>query len=447
MIIVSILPSCNRDDNECPQSHPLLRGVHNFGGTLSAEMGIINSNCCLLFILLMNSEPPIANAAASQPTLNNHQPSAFLHSILSAKMKPYYLNPSDNLEGDKSPRNNSASSKRSRQQSPEGRSKLKQQSQTSFRPKTGLSDMLCPPLDGPVGAPPLPVLTTKDPRVIERWLVDNVNNNNGNEYTILGYDQETIAKPPWMPERALLPDGPATIQLSTPTSSIIFQLSLCGDGSAQFAPEVLRRIINNPKVIKVGVGLDDDALELYRWSKESLSSSQPQQLWEMASRLDIGCILGAPNDRRAGLKELAQKVLGVDLIKSKKLSMSNWGLRNLSLEQIHYAARDAWVSAAIIDHLQKSNNHNFQVETMMEMEFMSSQRKMDDLDARAKLRRTAKMELKDIIEGEGSNMIKGKEREERMGTLQKLMDKYRPDKPPSFSEDILNLSSILEINN
>lgn len=396
----------------------------------------------------MNSEPPIANAAASQPTLNNHQPSAFLHSISSSavsKIKLYLLNPSDNLQGDKSPRN-SASGKRIRQQSPEGRSKLKQQSQTSFRPKTGLSNM-CPPLDGRVGAPTLPVLTTKDPRIIERWLDDNVNNNNCNEYTILGYDQETIAKPPWMPERALLPDGPATIQLSTPTSCIIFQLSLCGDGSAQFAPEVLRRVINNPKIIKVGVGLDDDALELYRWSKESLSSSQPQLLWEMTSRLDIGCILGAPNDRRAGLKVLAQKVLGVDLIKSKKLSMSNWGLCNLSLEQIHYAARDAWVSAAIIDQLQKSNRDSFQVETIMEMEFMSSQRKMDDLEARAKLRRTAKLELKDIIDGEGINIIKGKEREKRISALKNLMDKYRPDKPPTFSEDILNLSSLLEINN
>jgi ribonuclease D len=167
----------------------------------------------------------------------------------------------------------------------------------------------------------------------------------------------------------------------------------------------------------------------------------------MTSRLDIGCILGARNDRHAGLKELAQKVLGVNLLKSKKISMSNWGLRNLSLEQIHYAARDAWVSAAVIDQLRKSNSDTFRVETIMEMEFMSSQRKMDDLDERAKLRRAAKLDLKDIIEGEGNNMIKGKAREERISALQKLMDKYRPDQPPSFGEDILNLSSLLEINN
>ena len=31
-----------------------------------------------------------------------------------------------------------------------------------------------PALEGVVGAPPLPVLTTKDPRIIERWLEENV---------------------------------------------------------------------------------------------------------------------------------------------------------------------------------------------------------------------------------------------------------------------------------
>lgn len=197
----------------------------------------------------------------------------------------------------------------------------------SSRSKTGLRHM-CPPLDGAVGAPPLPVLTTKDPRTIERWLEENVYSDD-NEYKILGFDQESIAKPPWMPDRASLPDGPATIQLSTPTSCIIIQLSRCGDGSAMYAPAILRTIINNPKIIKVGVGIDDDALELYRWSKNSSSvnvrdnnnSRHPQQtsqLWEMTSRFDIGCIL--PNthpSRRSGIRELAQTILGVEINKSK----------------------------------------------------------------------------------------------------------------------------------
>lgn len=216
---------------------------------------------------------------------------------------------------------------------------------------TGLSNM-CPPLDGPTGAPELPVLTTKDTSVIERWLDDHIGDTT-DEFSVLGFDVESIAKPPWKPERASLPDGPATIQLSTPKSCIIIQLSRCGDGSALCAPDILRRVINNPRIIKVGVGIDDDALELYRWSKQSFENtrrnSEDQQLWEMRSRFDLGCILHRNPSRRSGIRELAHIILGAEVSKSKKLTMSNWGNRHLTIQQIAYAARDAWVSAAIVE--------------------------------------------------------------------------------------------------
>lgn len=195
------------------------------------------------------------------------------------------------------------------------------------RSKSGLRHV-CPPLDGPKGAPALPVLTTKDPRTIERWLDENVKRDD-NEYAIVGFDLESISKPPWKPHRASLPDGPATIQLSTPTSCIIIQLSRCGDGSSMYAPDILRSIINNPKIIKVGVSIDDDALELYRWSKRSslgarsnnigrYSKETPQSLWEMTSRFDIGCVLPNKNpSRRSGIRELAHAILGVEINKSK----------------------------------------------------------------------------------------------------------------------------------
>lgn len=249
-----------------------------------------------------------------------------------------------------------------------------------------------------------------------------------------------------MPERSSLPDGPATIQLSTPASCIIIQLSRCGDGSALHAPDILRSVINNPKIIKVGVGIDDDALELYRWSKESYENNadadqQQQQLWEMTSRFDIGCILPDNNpSRRAGIRELAQKVLGVEVVKSKKLSMSNWGNRYLSLQQISYAARDAWVSAAILERLQKNNNDVFNANSLMEMEFMKSQRSMDLLDERAKLRKTAKLEWKAIVERQKSDDARRSvEDEERKEELFGLMDLYRADQPPRFDEHLGSL--------
>lgn len=405
----------------------------------------------LIFLIMTLALP-----AAASP-LTKQQPLSFLHSTAA--------NPSStaNTLNRKHLTDVLCGSLESSQQSP-GNPK---------QPKTFFSS---PPLDGPVGAPPLPVLTTKDPSIIERWLEDNVNSD-GNDYTVLGFDQESIAKPPWMPERISLPDGPATIQLSTPTSCIIIQLSRCGDGSALYAPEILRRVINDPKIIKVGVGIDDDALELYRWSKKSFESApgksaderqqQSSQLWEMTSRFDIGCVL--PNNKRSGIRELGEKILGAEIIKSKvcfpaiaflraeanmhnlsfshalskKLSMSNWGSRHLTLEQISYAARDAWVAAAVVERLQMANKDMFRAESLMKMEFMKSQRSMDDMDASAKARKAAKLNLKEILEGQVKNVEGNSEdEEERIRMLHNLLDFYKPDQPPALSIDILNSPSL-----
>ena len=119
--------------------------------------------------------------------------------------------------------------------------------------------------------------------------------------------------------------------------------------------------------------------------------------------------------------------------------MSNWGTRHLTLDQISYAARDAWVSAAVVERLQQSNNDIFRAESLMEMEFMKSQRSMDVIDARAKARKAARLNLKDILEGQMKNAEgNGKEEEERIRILRNLLEFYQPDQPPTFSKDVLN---------
>lgn len=312
-----------------------------------------------------------------------------------------------------------------------------------------------PPLRGEVGAPPLPVLTTRDPRVIERWLEENVpafSSGDKNTYSVLGFDQESIAKPPWKPERAALPDGPATVQLSTPTSCLIIQLSCCGDGSALHAPAVLREVINNERIIKCGVGIDDDALEFYRWSKESfedvgesVGSQEPQhdtQLYELKSRFDLGCLLPHKNpSSRAGIKELGETVLGVSLNKSKRISMSNWGLRYLSDEQIAYAARDAWVAAAIIERLQEGNAEVFGADSLMQMDFMQNQTTMKDMDKRVREKKILKDELKALKNKQRDDSSVGsmKQDEERKRELYGLMSKLKGDQPPTFPEDVFKL--------
>ena len=315
-----------------------------------------------------------------------------------------------------------------------------QQNKRRFRPGNrnraagGLSHV-APALQGPIGAPELTVLTTKDSNIIRRWLEEHVPsfneaNSNGCEesYSILGFDIENIAKPPWKPDRAALPDGPATIQLSTPDSCLIVQLAILGDGSAKNAPTILRDVINNPNIIKVGVGIDDDALELYRWSKEG---GNEQSLWEMTSRFDLGCILPNNNPgRRIGLREIANTILGVEIKKNKKLQMSNWGRKHLTDEQISYAARDAWVSAAVVTRLQRDNFNVFGAKALLDNEFMKSERSMKEIDERAVRRKEAKLEYKALLD------LDEKDRDsKRIGELRELMQVYRPDYPPSFPED------------
>lgn len=118
--------------------------------------------------------------------------------------------------------------------------------------------------------------------------------------------------------------------------------------------------------------------------------------------------------------------------------MSNWGNRYLTPEQITYAARDAWVSAAIVEQLQKSNFDTFRAKSLMGMDFMKSQRNMAEIDARALQRKKAKLELKSILEGNAVK-ITDDDTEERKQLLHSILDLYRPDQPPTFSDAILEL--------
>ena len=114
--------------------------------------------------------------------------------------------------------------------------------------------------------------------------------------------------------------------------------------------------------------------------------------------------------------------------------MSNWGKRDLTMNEISYAARDAWTAVAIVDALQKHNNV-FNPESLMAKEFMANQKSMDIMDDRSRRRKRAKLELKDIQQRASSEDVK--DIEERKEELYKIMDKYRAEQPPNFSEDNL----------
>lgn len=110
------------------------------------------------------------------------------------------------------------------------------------------------------------------------------------------------------------------------------------------------------------------------------------------------------------------------------------------MEQISYAARDAWVSAAIVERLQDFNRDVFRAEALMEMDFMKSQRTLDVMDERATSRKAAKIKLKELLERQKNDEeAKGDNESEKKQELNNLLDLYRPDQPPTFGEDVVTL--------
>jgi ribonuclease D len=57
--------------------------------------------------------------------------------------------------------------------------------------------------------------------------------------------------------------------------------------------------------------------------------------------------LAQPKLRTASLKTLTREVVGVLINKPKPVTMGNWDMRRLSVEQVHYACIDTFVSYEI----------------------------------------------------------------------------------------------------
>ena len=57
--------------------------------------------------------------------------------------------------------------------------------------------------------------------------------------------------------------------------------------------------------------------------------------------------------QKVGLKALAERFLGITLTKSKRVARSNWENFPLTLEQIEYAALDAWTGLKVFKAMEQ----------------------------------------------------------------------------------------------
>ncbi len=232
----------------------------------------------------------------------------------------------------------------------------------------------------------LPITYTNDPITVEQWLCENIITEYGNTYSFIGFDVEAVSNLPW--RESNFPNRPATVQLSTPYSSLVLQLTSNYDDVLDHKLLYpLQALLNDPSIIKVGAGIDDDMLELYRWNK----------MLQARSRFDIGGIGSSHNCHRVGLQRLVRAIVGVELVKTKRVTMSDWSQVPLSMKQLNYASRDAWAGAAVMENLGCMYEEYMHVDVIGTM-IRDVEREMVDLDFRAKERKEAKMKLKEIIQ-------------------------------------------------
>ena len=144
---------------------------------------------------------------------------------------------------------------------------------------------------------------------------------------VLGFDTET--RPTFTKGKVCLP---ALIQLSTADTAYLIQLT-----HLPFDDRVAE-LLASPRVLKVGVAIHDDMKALAR-----IHDFTP------AGVVDLAALARAKGIQAQGLRTLSANLLGFRI--SKSAQCSNWENRELSPQQVKYAATDAWVGRELYFHL------------------------------------------------------------------------------------------------
>ncbi|KAB7500817.1 hypothetical protein Anas_04601, partial [Armadillidium nasatum] len=99
----------------------------------------------------------------------------------------------------------------------------------------------------------------------------------------------------------------------------------------------IEEILENRKILKVGVACDSDV-------------SYFAEDYNIKGWLDLRHLAVEDEFRncKLGLKSLAKHYLGISLLKSRKLRVSDWESRSLTHHQVTYAAEDAIVGTRIL---------------------------------------------------------------------------------------------------
>ena len=146
---------------------------------------------------------------------------------------------------------------------------------------------------------------------------------------VLGLDTET--KPTFHKGQFYLP---CLVQVATASVVYLFQLK-----RMEFYGTLVE-VLENPALIKAGIGLANDFSNLKR-----VFPFEPQNI------IDLSLVAQQQGIKRSGIRNLAGQLLGFRITKGS--STSNWAKPRLTPKQIVYAATDAWVCRELFLRFQQ----------------------------------------------------------------------------------------------
>lgn len=189
-------------------------------------------------------------------------------------------------------------------------------------------------LTRPVEASGVEVVYTNDISKAESWLRKHIVDCSPKA---VGFDIE------WRPMFVRGCDNKtAVLQLGVETSCLVLHIYHMRE-----LPKSLVSILRDENVLKVGVGIMEDALKLQR--HRGLICKGMTDIQAMGMRF-LGMPPSAP---KLGLKTMAERFAGIELEKSKKVAMSNWENFPLKQRQIEYAALDAWAGVKVYHAIKR----------------------------------------------------------------------------------------------
>ena len=190
-------------------------------------------------------------------------------------------------------------------------------------------------LTQPAEAEGVEVVYTKNVHEAETWLRTHITDCSA---SAVGFDME------WKPQfvskkRGGIENKTAVLQLGVDTSCLVLHLHHMNK-----LPNLLVSILKDATVLKVGSAIKQDVSKLRR--------DRGLVCYGIVDTQDVAKSHSS-STQKVGLKALAERFLGITLAKSKRVTRSNWENFPLTLEQIEYAALDAWIGLKVYKAMEQ----------------------------------------------------------------------------------------------